>query len=279
MPDLLGVFEKRWKYIIGLTTIATLIALAAALLSPKKYLSTATALPANSLVADKARLFGDNIQALYSDLGTIDELDKFEGTGMLDTIFIATASELNLADHYQIPDQGEGLYKAAIQLKKNSSISRSGYGELKIKVWDEDRNLAADLANSLLSKIQDVQQHLLSQINTTVLQRIRQDLLEKQVAYKTINDSLGRPTGADEEIVRAKKTVLLEELERDEKMVDEYQLAIDTNPPALLTVEKARASLWPDKPKVLATVLISFFAALVFSFLMVLFMDSRKISK
>jgi len=135
------------------------------------------------------------------------------------------------------------------------------------------------MANSLLSKIQEVQQHLQSQINTTVLQRIRQDLFDKQMAYKTISDSLAKRTGADEEMIRAKKTVLLEELQRDEKMIDEYQLAIDTNPPVLLTVEKARASLWPDKPKVLATVLISFFAALVFSFLMVVFMDSRKTSK
>src|SRR3954466_3234295 len=109
MPDLMNVFAKRWKFILALTLIATVIALVVALLSPKKYLSTATALPANSVVADKAHIFNPNIEALYSDFGTPDELDRLEGTGLLDTIFIATAKELQLAGHYGINDPGEGL--------------------------------------------------------------------------------------------------------------------------------------------------------------------------
>jgi LPS O-antigen subunit length determinant protein (WzzB/FepE family) len=76
MPDLLLVFAKRWKLIVLITALATIIALIAALLSPKKYLAIATALPANGMIADKARIFNQNIEALYSEFGTVDELDK-----------------------------------------------------------------------------------------------------------------------------------------------------------------------------------------------------------
>ena len=93
MPDLITVFSKRWKLIAGLTLLSVLIAFVVCLISPKKYLSTATALPANTLIADKARIFNNNIEALYSDFGATDELDKLEGTAALDTIFIAAAEK------------------------------------------------------------------------------------------------------------------------------------------------------------------------------------------
>ncbi|MGZ3939284.1 MAG: Wzz/FepE/Etk N-terminal domain-containing protein, partial [Flavisolibacter sp.] len=96
MPDLLLVFSNRWKLVTAITLCATVLALIIAMLSPKKYLSTATALPVNSVTADKARIFNSNIEALYSDFGTPDELDRLEGTARLDTIFIAASEKFNL---------------------------------------------------------------------------------------------------------------------------------------------------------------------------------------
>src|SRR5437763_5812258 len=117
MPDLFFVFTRRWKLIILITIVATLLALGAAMISPKKYLSVATALPANSVLSDKARIFNSNVQSLYSDIGTADELDKIEGTATLDTIYIKTSKDYNLSGHYLIADSGESIYKAAIELK------------------------------------------------------------------------------------------------------------------------------------------------------------------
>jgi hypothetical protein len=276
MPDLLALFIKRWKLIIGLTVVATVIALVAALLSPKEFLSTATALPANSMVADKGRIFNNNIQELYSDFGTPDELDRLEGTAALDTIFIAASNEFNLAGHYLIEPSGESVYKAALKLRKNSKINRSAYGELKVKVWDVDRNIAAALANSLMQKIQELHQHLQNQNNESILKRVKEDYALKQEEYKKIADSLTRSSGSDAEIGQAKKTALLEQLQQYEKVIDEYRLSLKTNPQVLLTVENARASLWPDKPNVQATVLITFFASFVFAFLLAAFLQSRK---
>ena len=152
MPDLLLVLIKRWKLILSVTVLATLLALMFSLLSPKKYLSVATALPVNSVTADKARLFNSNIEALYSDFGLPDELDRIEGTAHLDTIYIAAAEQFDLSKYYEIKDVGEGTYKAAIRLKKNTKIERSSYGELKVKTWDGNRNKSAELANFLMQK-------------------------------------------------------------------------------------------------------------------------------
>ena len=277
MPDLFFVFTRRWKLIILITIVATLLALGAAMISPKKYLSVATALPANSVLSDKARIFNSNVQSLYSDIGTADELDKIEGTATLDTIYIKTSKDYNLAGHYLIADSGESIYKAAIELKNNSRISRSAYGELKVKVWDKDRNLAAALANSLLQNLQFLHQHLQNQGNSIVLQRIKEDYAAKRKLYQQLNDSVhSRSSAENNDIFKAELGGLMDQIQQDDKLIGQYQLALNTNPQVLLTVENARPSLWPDKPKVLETVLLTFFASFLFSYLISLLLESKK---
>lgn len=290
MPDLILVFAKKWKFILGLTLLATLVAFVATLLSPRKYLSTATALPANSVLADKARIFNPNIEALYSDFGSPDELDRMEGTAVLDTIFIATAKELDLTSHYGWTHSEERDYKSALRLKEHSRISRSAYGELKVKVWDRDRHFAALLSNTLMNKIQELHQHLQSETNSIVLQKIREDMMSKQAQFTRLLDSVQIPPASDNvgksnsgslkmmqsEVLNARMEAIREQLKEDEKLVNQYQFALNTNPPVLLVVEKARASIFPDKPRVLPTVLFTFFGALVFSFLLALYRESRK---
>ena len=274
MPDLVEIFERKWKFILGLTVLATVVALIAALLSPKEFLSTATALPANSMTGDKARIYNQNIELLYSEFGTADELDRFEGSGALDTLFIATAAEHQLAAHYGIEASDESLYKAALKLKKNSRIQRSAYGELLVKVWDKDRSTAAALANSLMGKMQELHQHLQNETNINTLRQLNEDLIQKEKDYRVLSDSSSNGAGAD--ISKARKAALLEQMQDEEKLIGQYKLAIASNPQVLFTIENARAPLWPDKPKIAETVLISFFAAFIFSFLMSLVLERRK---
>jgi hypothetical protein len=280
MPDLLLTFSKRWKLITLITLLATLVALIIASLLPKKYLSVATALPVNSVTGDKARIFNTNIEALYSDFGTPDELDRLEGTARLDTIFIAASERFNLGEHYSFGNSTEGTYLAAIRLKKNSKISRSSYGELKVKVWDVDKIEAAELANFLMQRIQELHQHLQNQSNLVVLDKLKQQYAVKQREYLEDADSVGKSPGGSlaaprSEMSKARLLALTDQLKQYENMIGEYQLAATVNSPVLLMVENARPALWPDEPKVLAITLFTFFAALISSFLLVLFIDSR----
>lgn len=275
MPDLLHVFFRRWKLILLLTLLAGIIAFVVSLLSPKEYLSTATALPVNVMVNERSRIFSNNIQVLYSDFGTPDELDKIEGTAALDTIFIAAAQELKLAEHYKIHAGNESIYNAALTLRKNSKISRSAYGELKIKAWDRDNEMAARMANSLLQKIQQLHQRLQNENSKLILERLKQDYQARQEEYKSLSDSAASFTGAEAELWSAKKTAMLQQVQQYENLIDQYQISINSNPQVLLTVETAKPSPWPDKPKLLPTLLLAVFASFVFAFLLALFIESR----
>ncbi len=283
MPDLLLILTKRWKLILSITFLATMLALIFSLLSPKKYLSVATALPVNSVTADKARLFNSNIEALYSEFGLPDELDRMEGTAKLDTIYIAASEKYHLNNHYSIKDAGEGTYKAAIRLKKNTRIERSPYGELKVKTWDNDRNMCAELANYLMQKLQELHQHLQNQSNVLVLEKIKEQYASKQREYLQLADSLNAGTNkavnvAWTDMLKSKMLAITDQLQQFEKMISQYQLAMSSNSSVLLIVENARPQLCPDKPKVSTTVAVTFFAALLFSYLIVLFIENRNFS-
>jgi tetratricopeptide (TPR) repeat protein len=274
MPDLLIILSRWWKFILGLTAGAVILAFIITLLLPKQYLSTATALPANSLVADKARILNANIEALYPEIGLPDELDKLEGTAALDTLFIAIANEFKLDEHYHIHASDESIDKAVLKLRKNSNISRTGYGELRVKVWDVDRNIAAAMANSFMNKLQALHQHLQNENNLVVLQRLKEAYASKEKLFNNYSDSVVK-TGTAQELMAAQKATILEQLKQYQLAMDQYELAIKTNPPVLLSVEKARPAVWSDRPKIFQILILTAIAAFLFSFLLAVSFESR----
>lgn len=281
MPDIISVFSRRWKMILLPTFLATMAALIASLLSTKLYVGTATALPVNTLLNDKARIFNNNIEALYSEIGTADELDKLEGTAKLDTIYFATVTDLNLAAHYGIDTAaGDALEKAALSLRKKANITKTGYGELKIKVWDKDNTVAATAANSLMQKINELHQRLQNENNRTVLERLKEDYAAKQHAVAEGEKAIITfdTSGSGEKIAPVdfrEIADLPEQLKEYRKLINQYELALKTSPKVLLVVEHARESPWPDRPRTEQNVLLAFVASFFFSFLLALFLETR----
>lgn len=290
MPDILSVLLQRWRLIVLLTLAGTAAAFLASMLRPKLYVGVITALPVNTLVNDKARIFNQNIEALYSEIGTADELDKLEGTAQLDTVFRAVAVANNLPQHYNLDTTAADVWeKAVLQLRKNTEVSKTGYGELKIKVWDKNNETAALLANGLLQTINAIHERLQTENNRTILQKLKEAYAEKTVAeFETANQMIqfqNRPAKRTDSVMPTpgtslgdaytKQTERAEERKQYAKLIHEYELAVRTTPKALLVVEQAHPSPWYDRPKTSRDVLIAFLASLVFSLLLAVFVQSR----
>jgi uncharacterized protein involved in exopolysaccharide biosynthesis len=272
MPDVVSIFSRWWKPIVLLTAITTVLTWIVVSLLPKQYLSVATALPASSTATDKASIFNTTILTLYPSIGTTDDLDKVVGTARLDTLYLAAAQKLDLPKHYGLPNDEFALYNAAQKLKKNTRINKSEWAELKIKVWDEDREKAAQLANGLLQQLQQMHQQLQSQSNALILQNIKKEYAQLRAAGGTDTSLIKETTTKIIFNNEAKKEQLLQY----EKLINEYSLMVNTNPPVLLVVEAARPALYPDRPDVLQNVVIAFIASIVFSMLLVVFLVGNK---
>ncbi len=269
MPDLISIIEKWWKLIAGLTIVNIILSFILLLFIPKQYLSTATALPANSVSADKAKIFNTNVQELYSSLGNPDDLDKMIGTASLDTLYIALAKENNLSKGFK------NELAAALDLKKNTKVIKSEYGELRIKVWNKDAGLASVLANGLLQKLQQLHQSLQNQSNSLTLQKLQETYAAMQNNFIASADSSGSMDSRKALVLSIKNKSLHEQLNQYEKLIAEYQLVLNTNLPAVLVVEHARVSAKPDKPNILQTLLLTAFVSVVFGLILAFFLEGR----
>jgi len=255
------------------------VAIVAAIVFSEKplYLSVTTALPASGILTDKAKIFNNNIEGLYPSLGNPDDLDKILGTAQLDTVYLAVTIDYNLWDHYKIEEKEGQVRRSAAILKSNSKVFRSEYGELKIKVWDTDKNLAPQLANAILEKLNSIHQSVAAISNEKVLESLKAGKLKLQKAIDSLPMLASIVHNPDQlDRIGTNHSIYETQLSKYEELIGEYQLTIDTKPSVLVVVEEARASEKPDKPQrlklLIATVVISF----LFSFLLALFLERRK---
>lgn len=274
MPDLIATLSRWWKPILYATLIATLITVVIVALLPRQYLSVATALPANSATTDKAAVFGNSLQELYSPIGEPEELDRVLGTAGLDTLYLAVAGNLQLPAHYGFAKRVHDLELAAAKLKRNTRIIRNEYGELKVKVWDREPRMAAQIANALLQQLQQMHRQLQNSHNLLVLQKLKEDYGVLQQMEFGPGDSAGRFT---DRLSARGNASLQAQLTEHERLISQYQLMVNTAPPALVVVENARPALYPDKPYPLLSVSLAFFGSAIFTFLLAVFIEgSRK---
>jgi uncharacterized protein involved in exopolysaccharide biosynthesis len=269
MPDLFDLLRDWWKKIAAVMILSLLSVGVITFLKPRQYLSTATAVPGSSFASDKSKIFNENVQTLYSTLGTADDLDMIVGTANLDTVYLSVTDQFNLFDHYKISEKGNAARtKAAVLLKKNSKVMKSEYGELKVKVWDTDKSLAPQLANAIMGKLQSIHQNLMGAGNEATLIGLKSGQERIRNNIDSINRYLSKVLAEGEmvENVVSRRETMKGQIQQYEKLIGEYQLMVDSKPLSLLIVEKAKSSEWPDRPKriqvLIATAVLSFLFAL-----------------
>jgi hypothetical protein len=287
MPGISELVKYWWKQIAGVVILSVLVVGIITFLKPKEYLSVSTAVPASSYSADRSSVFNENIQALYSTLGSADDLDRIVGTGELDTVYLAVADALNLADHYKIGPGNTAKANAATRLKVNTRVVKSAYGELKVKVWDKNTQMAAQLSNAVMEKLNSIHQSVQNENNIAALQNMKNararisaelDTLVETIRYDSVN-TLIRSTIITDEMKRSRsirRNSLYTQLVEYERLISQYQLMADSKNPVLIVVDKARATDSPDRPKTMYIIFATAVLAFVFSLLLALALHRSK---
>lgn len=272
MPDLIDLFLRWWKRVFLFAIIVAFVATVIVLIMPAKYLATATALPAASYSNDKTSVFSQNLQELYSALGSPDDLDRILGTARLDTVYEWVVEEFHIASG------ANEVAMAGRRLKRNTSVIRNDYGELQVKVWDVNKNRAATLANAIMDKLQQMHQEFQTANNSAILSRIKEAYGEKQFEYQKISDSLQHSTSSGE-LLSARKNSLIQQIQEYQKLIDQYRLMVDSRPRALIEVERAKPALQPDKPEKALIIAAASILALLFGFFTALVLERRRNQK
>jgi len=277
MPDIFDLISKWWKQILIFIVLSLVVTAVIVFTMPKKYLGVATALPAATYSTDKAGVFGENVETLYPSIGTSDDLDMILGTAHLDTVYSAVAAQLSLADYFGIDKaDAERNKKAGAILIDKKRVIKSDYGGLRVKVWDGDRQRAADMANAIMDELQRIHQEVQTANNVELLEKIREEYATKKSEFLKLNDSLQNTI---DPVVQTKKLALLEQLHQYEKLESQYQLMVNARPRSLVVVEKASPALWPDKPRPKETLIAAAVLSLFFGLLIALILERRRLIK
>jgi capsular polysaccharide biosynthesis protein len=251
--QLISQYRKKLLLIIG---TVTLLALVISLLMPEEYMSQASILPANSKMMDKQRLFGANIQELYSAYGNADDLDRLYATMRSSAVLNFVADSFHLLQHYHLENARNGAIKSYKKMQKNIELLKTEYGEIRIRVWDKDPAMAANIANTIISRTRVLSDKMFTEFYELSIEKMTGELSGKTVLIHSLKDS-----SADErKELEAEAAVI-----RNRMM--EYRVTLLNPPPALFILDKAEPSTVADRPYVLLNVFLGFLLAAFSSFL------------
>ncbi|GAC1441360.1 MAG: hypothetical protein NVSMB63_08850 [Sediminibacterium sp.] len=267
-----AVLQQKWKALVLIVLVTMVVATVTVFVVPPYYRSAATIVPANTLLADKARLFNNNIHQLYSYFGSGDDLDRIYGIANTDNSFKTLVDTFGLVSYYGL--SGENLpllrQKAVTALRKDLDLQKTDLNQLKIIAWTKDKNLSADLVNKMVAIIQQTASTLWQSNYNQSINKLEETIHSMETAYRQLNDSTSKAAAAQQVLWNVKTQTLLEQLKQYRKTADEFKLAGETNPPALYVLEKGAPASKAERPDKIAIILTAGLTGLAFGCLLLL---------
>ena len=216
-------WRRQWKLIIVFVAISLAVASILLLLLPKQYEATAVATAGNPLLSDKAYLFNPNIDQLYSNYGSADDLDRLYGIANLDSTYKVIVDFFNLVDYYKSTGANNAIRrrKAVFGLKKDVEIQKNEVNQLTVSVWNKDPALAANIANSIIEVVQQITAAGLKKSYEQSLFLLDSTLAGLVSKYGALvgsgNNATGLQAGRNVALFDVEKTTLLEQIKQYQK--------------------------------------------------------------
>lgn len=278
--DVVAVLQQQFKKIALFVFICLVIATVTVFVMPKYYKSTAIVVAANPALADKARLFNNNIQGLYSNFGSGDDLDRIDGLANLDTTFKLMVDEFKLTDYYQLKDENIALRrkKAVLHLRDDVELQKTDLGQFKFMVTTKDKQLSANIANKMVATVQQMEEAIWQNNYQSSLEKLNTSVKELEQEVAAINDSLKvMDITKDAALMYTnKREALLQQLKQYYTAANEFKLAISNKAPALYIIENAVPAAKHDKPKKLEVLLATLIISCVFGCLIALIYNRKQ---
>lgn len=277
MADTVAVIQRSWKKICLFTLLSALIAAITVFLMPKQYRSTAKLISANPQLADKSRLFNDNIQGLYSYFGSGDDLDRIMGIASLDTTYKQLVDEYKLVDYYRLTNESLPLLrrKAVLKLRDDLSLQRTEEGQLKIICWTKEQRLSASIINTMISIVKKQLEKIWQTNYLSMQDKLNHSISDTEQKFKQLSDSLSRSSSAQRLLIQKHMETLLDQLSQYRRTAATFKMMGETSPAALYLLEPAVPAAKAERPDKPAIILAAAIAGFIFSLLLLL-LGNRK---
>jgi uncharacterized protein involved in exopolysaccharide biosynthesis len=275
-----AVLRQRWTTLFFFVVASTAVAAVTVFVVPPYYRSQATVVPANTVLSDKAHLFNNRIQQLYSYFGSGDDMDRMVGIGEMDNTYHQLVKEFALVEYYRL--SGDSIpvleQKAVKLLRKDLGLQKNENAQLEIQAWTKDKQLSAKLVNRMVTLIEDAEKNIWQNNYTAAQESLNRSIASMETSYKLLADSVTVATPSEKILLNNRMQTMLEQMAAFHKTADEFMVAEKNIPAALYVLEPASPAAYaqrPDKPAIIAATAI---ASLLFGCMLVLLGDSKKFS-
>lgn len=183
----------KWKtpiaVFVGVSAIAAVVV---SLLLPNYYESSSIFYPTNPSITDRQNLFGkessgDN-QGFF---GTKNDAQRMMSLAQSASVVGYLIEKFNLIEHYDIEqDDPKRYFKVKKEFDSNYKVVKTELGGVMISFLDTDNQLASDLVNTAVSKINEQNNKIISDNKSTILNIFREKVAQKRKELDHLNDTL-----------------------------------------------------------------------------------------
>ncbi|MEJ8817197.1 hypothetical protein [Lacibacter sp. H407] len=270
------VIRKRWKQAAILVLLGSLATGVILFIQKPYFRSSAVFTAANPNLGDRSNIYRTEFWEQYFYYGGEFDNDRLMALARSEEMCRFMVDSFRLMKHYKIDSSNvRAAYLADYEYKENVHIHKNEFGHVKVNVWDTDKQLAAAIANAIVTRTNQKSVASSNNMKLEILQKLQHDFNTQKDTLQQIEQQL--QLGADAFLL-ARKTDIINRLNETEKLIQQFNTSVN-NVSSLFVIEEALPALKKDKPKIIAGVIMAAVVSFIFSVLLLLFVEWRSRSK
>ncbi len=214
---------------------------------PPTYESISMFYPANLSLSDRPYLFDSQsaVDIEFDLFGNKQDVDRLVSIALSTQVIKHLVDKFNLVDHYKINrDKVEFPDAAAIsKLKKNYKAFKNEYNSVEVHVFDENSQMAADVANELVAVTDKIYRQMVMDGRVRLMTALEKHTENKTEEVKVLSRQLDATTdAAEKKALEIKYDVATDQLVKYSKIIDEFKLVAADDISTIRIMERAYPS-------------------------------------
>ncbi len=182
----------RWKKLLFALALASVIAgVAVALILPVYYQSTARFVVANPALFERSSLFLEKPEKPIYPFGGKEDVNRILSIAESEELADYVINKYNLYEVYEI-DQSDptARHDVRLEFEGNFDAQKNELGTVELSILDKDRERAANIANDIMGKVDEVYSKMIFSKQRDFYNIVRQESSNKQKEVNHLVDSL-----------------------------------------------------------------------------------------
>jgi uncharacterized protein involved in exopolysaccharide biosynthesis len=260
MIDLFKIIFKWRKHLMILGLLAAIGSSVVALMLPVYYKSTASFYASNPALMDRQTLFNTQggAESRIEYFGAKKDIDRALSLAQSASLAGYIINKFDLYDHYKIDTNTTQYYMTQVnkEFADNYIPMKTDLGGIEITVFDTKPQMAADIANEIVEKVDDMNKKMIMENKKKIIGMFKNKLTEKEGSVNELSDRMASMrqnlnTVQDQEqfnLLEKRLASMIEELNLLSSLYDQHAASTSDDISTIYRADVAYAAEKKSKP-------------------------------